>query len=103
MRYLYLISVCLLLTACGVLSPEQQQTALQTIDAMMYQGTITPSQADALRETIMQAGQQNFWNQAAQVGLGAVMGYLGVQAAPGRAASVAARKAAVAVQNGAKA
>jgi hypothetical protein len=92
-----MIFICLTLTSCGLLSPEQQTTALQTVDAMLTQGTITSQQAEALRQAILGGGQSAWWHQVGQIVLGAAMGYLGVQAAPGRAASVAARKATAAV------
>ena len=92
-----MILACLLLTSCGLLSPEQQQTALQTVDAMLTQGTITSVQAEALRQAILSGGQSAWWHDVGQVVLGAAMGYLGGQAAPGRAASVAAKKATTAV------
>jgi len=92
-----LLMTCLLLTSCGLLSPEQQQTALSTVDAMLTQGTISSQQAEALRQAIISGGQTAWWHQLAQIVLGAAMGYIGVQAAPGRAATVAARKATAAV------
>jgi len=97
MKMTMMVVACLLLTSCGLLTPEQQQTALQTVDAMMVQGTVTPEQAEGLRQAILGGGQSAWWQQAGQVVLGAAMGYLGVQAAPGRAASVAARRATEAV------
>jgi hypothetical protein len=99
MKTSLMILACLLLTSCGLLSPEQQQTALQTVDAMFSQGTITSVQAEALRQAILSGGQSAWWHDVGQVVLGAAMGYLGVQAAPGRAATLAAKKATVAVMS----
>lgn len=97
MKTMAMVCVCLLLCSCGLLSPEQQQTALQTVDAMLVQGTITAEQAEGLRQAILGGGQSAWWHQVGQIVLGAAMGYLGVQAAPGRAATVAAAKAKAAV------
>ena len=91
------VVVCLCLTSCGLLSPADQQTALEVVDVMARQGTVTGEQAEALRQAILGAGQQVWWHQLGQIVLGAAMGYLGVQAAPGRAATVAARRATAAV------
>lgn len=78
-KWAMLAVVCLSLTACGLLDPQQQQTALQVVDQMLDQGTITPEQAEALRQTILQGGQVHWWEQAATAVLGAAMAYVGVR------------------------
>lgn len=94
LRLFCMLAVCLLLTGCGLMDPQQQATALQVVDQMLMQGTITAEQAEALRQTILSGGQLPWWQQVGQVLLGAGLGYLGIQVAPARAATVAARKAA---------
>lgn len=74
--------VALGLASCGLMSAEQQSTALQVIDQMRMQGTITEAQYAALKETVLSSGQVAWWQQAAQVVLGAGLGYLGVSMKP---------------------
>lgn len=82
MRYLTLATMavfCLTLTACGLLDPQQQATALQVVDQMLAQGTVTQAQADALREAILSGGQAHWWQQAATAVIGAAVAYVGVR------------------------
>lgn len=74
-----LLFLCLFLTACGLLSPEQQQTALEVVSQMKAQGTITDQQFYALQEAILSGGQGVWWEQLATALLGAGLGYLGVR------------------------
>lgn len=74
-----IVAIALLTASCGLLDPQQQQTALQVVDQMLVQGTITQEQAEALRQTILQGGQIHWWEQAATAILGAGMAYLGVR------------------------
>ena len=84
MRYVFLIVVCVALTACGLLSPEQQETALQTVNAMVANGSATEAQAVAMREAILSGGQGAWWQEAARIASGAALGYLGVRVHRGR-------------------
>ena len=77
--YVVVAVACLLLAGCGLLSPEQQQTALQTVDAMVANGAATPAQAAAMREAILSGGQGAWWQQAATALVGAGLGYIGVR------------------------
>jgi len=79
MRYLILVGAAALLAACAVLSPEQQQTAIQTINAMLTAGTITPTQAQALTEAITTGGAVPIGEQAITALVGAVLGYAGTR------------------------
>lgn len=79
MRYILIAAVGMLCAACGLLDPQQQQTALQVVDQMLAQGTITAEQAEALRQAILSGGQVAWWEQAATVVLGAGLAWLGVR------------------------
>ena len=72
----------LLLTSCALMSPQDQSTALEVLDQMLKQGSITPAQYEALKESVLNAGTTAWWQQAAQVILGAGLGYLGIQMKP---------------------
>lgn len=74
-----LLALVTLICAACMMSPEQQQTALQVVDQMLAQGSISQVQADALRETILNGGQGAWWLHLADTLGGAVLGYLGVQ------------------------
>jgi predicted small lipoprotein YifL len=83
----------LCLTACGLLSPEQQDDALRVIDAMLQQQTITPEQHAALRDAILSGGTHAWWVDALQMLGGAALAYFGVQARRGPVATAAERSA----------
>ncbi len=91
---LWILVVAALLCAagCGLMSPQQQSEALQVIDEMLKNGSITQAQWQAMREAILQASTTNWWAAAGQVVLGGVMGYLGVQARRGPVATPAERE-----------
>ena len=74
-----LVAIALLTASCGLLDPQQQQTALQVVDQMLTNGVVTPEQAEALRQAILSGGQMHFWEQAATAVIGAGMAYLGVR------------------------
>ena len=78
-KYLLLALVAVAMTACGLLSPEQQQTALEVVTQMKAQGTITDAQFIALQEAILSGGQGAWWQQLAQIAARAALGYLGVE------------------------
>jgi hypothetical protein len=75
--------------ACGLLSPEQQQTALQAIDQMRANGSITQAQYEALREGILSSGQGAWWQQLAMTVGGAAAAYFGIQLRRGPVATMA--------------
>lgn len=81
------------LTACGLLSPEQQDDALRVIDAMLTQNTITAEQHAALRDAILRGGTHAWWVELAQIVGGAALAYIGVQLRRGPVATPAERAA----------
>lgn len=62
-----IVAIALLTASCGLLDPQQQRTALQAVESMLSMGTITPEQAEGLRQAILGSGQAAFWQQAALV------------------------------------
>jgi len=78
-KTLLLACACLLLAGCGLLSPDQQKTALDVIDQMVIVGSATPAQAAAMREAVLGGGQMAFWQQIGLTIAGAVTAYAGVQ------------------------
>lgn len=78
-KWAMLAVFCFALTACGLLDPQQQATALQVVEQMRAGGTITPEQAEALRQTILGGGQAHFWEQAAMLVLATGASLLGVR------------------------
>lgn len=73
-----LLAALLLLASCAM-SPAQQATALQALDQMLAAGSITLAQFEALREGVLSSGQGAWWEQIAQVLIGAGLAYVGVQ------------------------
>lgn len=67
------------LVSCGMLSPEQQSTALQVVDQMFQDGTITQAQYDALREIVLSGSQREWWMEVVNVVGGAALAYAGIQ------------------------
>ena len=74
-----LILLAVVVTACGLMSPQQQNEALAVVDEMLRNGSITRAQWEAMREAILSASSTNWWAAAAQTVLGGAMGYIGVQ------------------------
>lgn len=79
MKIILLIVVALFLVSCGIMSPQQQAQAMETLNDMLAKGTITKAQYDALVEVLMSAGQAQWWQQLALTAGGAALSYLGVQ------------------------
>lgn len=91
---LLLIGVLLMsLTACGLLSPEQQHTALSVLDGMRAQGTISQAQYDALVEALLSGSSVAWWQQLAQILGSAALAYFGVQWRRGPVATPSERAA----------
>jgi hypothetical protein len=89
--------VCVLaLASCGLLSPEQQHTALQVLDGMRAQGTITQAQYDALVESLLSGSTTAWWMQLVQVIGSAALAYAGVQWRRGPVATPSERAARIA-------
>lgn len=74
-----LCCVVLMLSSCGMMSPAQQETAVQVLHQMRAAGTITEEQYQALLQALLQAGSAHFWEQVTTALGGAVMAYAGVQ------------------------
>lgn len=99
-RVFALLSVCcIVLCSCGFLSNEQQQTALQVIDQMAYQGTITAEQRSALTQAILTGSAQSWWAQLINIVGGAALAYAGVQWRRGPVATPSERAARIAPQS----
>lgn len=73
------IALCLYLTACGLLDPVQQSAALQTLDGMLKNGSITQAQYEALREIVLNGSQTVWWQQLGTAVAGAGLAWLGVR------------------------
>lgn len=72
-------AIAILCTGCGLLSPAQQQTAIDTINEMMAQGTISQAQHEVLIDGVLQQSWSGFWEQMSGYALAAVAAYTGVQ------------------------
>lgn len=68
---------CLLLCACGLLSPETQQTAIAVLDQLRATGAITQEQHAALLQALL-AGGEPWWQTLVQMLGGAALAYWGV-------------------------
>lgn len=79
MKYILLGAVALLVAGCGLLSPEQQATALEVIDQMLTQQQITPDQYEALREAILAKGSGAWWEELGLAIGSAALAYAGIQ------------------------
>jgi len=75
-------SVCCFFTACGMLSPQEQQTSLQVLDGMLKNGSITKEQYDALVQIVLQGGSVNWWAQLGSAVSGAALAYFGIRQLP---------------------
>jgi hypothetical protein len=71
--------VAVMLCSCGVMSPMQQETAIQVLGQMRAAGTITEEQYQALLQALLSAGSAHFWEQVVTAVGGAAMAYAGVQ------------------------
>jgi hypothetical protein len=79
MNYALMALCAVMFCACGLLSPEQQQTALQVVDSMYGQGAITQAQHDALVQALLSGSTTAWWQQLVQVIGSAALAYAGVQ------------------------
>ena len=83
---------CLTFCSCGLFSNEQVQAALEIINQMEQQQTVTAAQAEALREALMTASTGDPWYmQAGRVVLEVAMAVLGVRLWRGPSATAAER------------
>lgn len=77
--FIGLVALALVLSACGLLSPAEQGTALEVIDQMLKNGVITLDQYEGLREAILAKGSGVWWEELAKIVVGAGLAYAGVQ------------------------
>lgn len=78
MKSVILSFLFLCCASCGLLSPEQQQTALSVVSQLQAQGTVTAEQAAALTQAILADGQGAWWQQLAEMIGAAALAYFGV-------------------------
>tara|TARA_R110000824_G_scaffold212753_1_gene399086 strand:+ start:125 stop:418 length:294 start_codon:yes stop_codon:yes gene_type:complete len=93
MRYLYLVPICLLFASCGIFSSGQVEAALTIINEMQTQGTVSASQAEALREALMMDTGEPWYLQAGKMILEIGLAVAGVRMWRGPSATVAERLA----------
>lgn len=92
-RMVVMVVLSVALASCAWLTPEQQQTALQVVDSMAAQGSITRAQHDALVEALLSGSSTAWWQQLVQIIGGAALAYAGVQWRRGPVATQAERVA----------
>lgn len=93
LRVVAMFALACLLASCAWLTPEQQQTALQVVDSMAAQGSITRAQHDALVEALLSGSSTAWWQQLVQIIGGAALAYAGVQWRRGPVATPSERAA----------
>ena len=92
-RWAALAAVSLTLCSCGIFSAEQVQAAMDIIDQMESQNTVTAAQADALREALLTNTGEAWYMQAGRIVLEVGMAVLGVRVWRGPSATLAERVA----------
>ena len=92
-RWAALAAVCLTLCSCGLFSAEQVQAALEIINQMEAQNTVTAAQAEALREALVANTGDPWYMQIGRLALEVGMAVLGVRVWRGPSATVAERVA----------
>ena len=81
------------LCSCGLFSSEQVQAALDIINQMEAQNTVTAAQAEALREALVTNTGEPWYMQAGRLVLEVGMAVLGVRMWRGPSATLAERVA----------
>lgn len=90
-RLAVLAAVCLTFCSCGIFTGEQVQAALEIINQMEAQQTVTASQAEALREALLANTGDPWWQQLGRLVLEVGMAVLGVRVWRGPSATAAER------------
>ena len=90
-RLAALAAVCLTLCSCGLFTNEQIQAALQVVDQMQQQGTITAEQAEAMRQALQIQSGDPWYMQVGRVVLEVGLAVLGVRMWRGPSATAAER------------
>ena len=98
MRTTFIIFVCLLLTSCGIFSPEQVQGIVDVINQIEGQGGLTPMQAEALRQAVLTNTGDPWYLQVGRVVLEVGLAVAGVRWWRGPAAPMAERIARIAAK-----
>lgn len=100
MNYIYipLLFPILLLCSCGVFDTGQVELAMQVISQMESAGTVTTTQAAALREALAANTGDPWYFQVGRVVLEVALAIAGVRLWRGPAASAAERVARVAAR-----
>jgi len=101
MRYLsfYVISVAFLGTSCGVFDTGQVELAMQVISQMESAGTVTATQAAALREALSANTGDPWYFQVGRVVLEVALAVAGVRLWRGPSATAAERVARAAARS----
>ena len=92
-RWAALAAVCMALCSCGLFSSEQVQAALDIINQMEAQNTVTAAQAEALREALVTNTGEPWYMQAGRLVLEVGMAVRGVRMWRGPSATSAERVA----------
>lgn len=98
MRTTFVIFVCLLLTSCGIFTPEQVNSIVETINQIEDQGGLTSIQAEALRNAVMANTGEPWYLQVGRVVLEVGLAVAGVRLWRGPAAPMAERVARIAAK-----
>jgi len=85
-----------ILCGCGALGAEHLETARQIIDQMREQGSVTPEQAEALRQALQANTGEPWYMQIGRVVLEVGLAVAGVRMWRGPSATVAERAARIA-------
>lgn len=93
MRWILMALVAMSLTSCGLFSSEQIQAAVEIIDQMEQQQSISSIQAEALRQALLaHTGEPWYW-QVGRMALEVGLAITGVRMWRGPSASLMERRA----------
>jgi len=92
-RWAALAVVCLTLCSCGLFTNEQVEAAIEIINQMQEQGTVTASQAEALREALLVNTGEPWYQQLGRLVLEVGLAVAGVRVWRGPSATRAERVA----------
>jgi len=98
MRTTFIIVACMLLTSCGIFTPEQVNSIAETINQIEDQGGLTSIQAEALRSAVLTNTGEPWYLQVGRVVLEVGLAVAGVRWWRGPAASPAERVARIAAK-----
>lgn len=92
-RFAVLAVAGLTLCSCGLFDSGQVELAMQVIQQMEAQGTVTAAQAEALREALSVSSTEPWYYQMGRVALEVALAVAGVRIWRGPSATVAERLA----------